>query len=87
MILTCPPFMLLGLHRQSPKQAMEVLQPSKFKTHQITREKTIAERSLLVTELFIKSPVPGIDGQGGVVNKGGWGGSVVIPSGAVLTDT
>lgn len=69
--------MLLGLHRQNPKEAMECLQPSKFKTHQNTQGKTIAERSLVMTELFIKSPVPGIDGQGGGEQRGGWGGGAV----------
>ena len=45
----------------------------KLKTQILTAnhmgKKTIAERSLTVTEIFIKSPVPGKDGQTGERNK------------------
>lgn len=52
--------------------------------------KTIAERSLMVTEIFIKSPVPGKDGQTwgedeqreGLRQRGGDG--VVMPPGSCI---
>lgn len=48
--------------------SLSFLQPAESRSPPTRRRR---EGSLMVTKLFIKSPVPGIDGEWGEVNKGG----------------
>lgn len=77
MSLVCLPLVMLGLHRQNPRSTAATVSANLSKVFaacwiQISPEKNANtktkqwwERSFMVTELFIKSPVPGIDEEWG----------------------